>query len=206
MLPKWLEWGRALQALAQNGLAYSDNPFDIERFEAIRRISAEILASYSGMEAPRLEQLFNGEEGYATPKVDVRGAVFNEDAILLVRENMDGGRWTLPGGWADVGDTPSEAVLREIREEAGFEARVLKLAAVYDRNRRGHPAFYFSIYKLFFVCEIIGGAPSTSLETSEVDFFKEDNLPELSIARVTPAEIHTLFSHHRNPSLPTEYD
>lgn len=206
MKPKWLAWGQALQALAQNGLAYSRNPFDIERFEAIRKIAAEIVAEHAGMETERLETLFAGEEGYATPKIDVRGAVFRDDKILLVRENLDAGRWTLPGGWADVTDSPSEAVVREIREEAGYEARAVKLAAVYDRSRRGHPAYYFSIYKLFFICEITGGAPATSIETSEVGFFEERALPELSIARVTPAEIYTLFAHYRDPSLPTEFD
>ena len=203
---QWLVWVRALQSIAQNGLAYSTNPFDIERFEQIRQIAAQIAEAYSGVTADRLEGLFGGEEGYATPKVDVRGAVFQDDAILLVRENMDAGRWTLPGGWADVSDTPSEAVEREIREESGYEAKAVHLAAVYDRNRRGHPAFYFSIYKLFFICELTGGAAATSLETGGAAFFKEDALPELSLGRVTPQEIHMLFAHQRDPSLPTEFD
>jgi ADP-ribose pyrophosphatase YjhB (NUDIX family) len=206
MEPKWLEWGRALQTHAQNGLAYSKNPFDIERFQAIQNIAAEILAAYSSMEPGEMMNIFAGEEGYATPKVDVRGAVFVGDTILLVRELLDNGRWTLPGGWAEVTDTPSQAVIREIREESGYEARPVKLVAVYDRNRHGHPYFYFSIYKLFFLCEITGGAPANSLETGGVGFFREDDLPELSIGRVTPEEIHTLFQHYRHPELPTEFD
>jgi ADP-ribose pyrophosphatase YjhB (NUDIX family) len=206
MEPKWLEWGRALQSIAQNGLAYSKNPFDIERFEAIRRISAEILATYSGMASDQLESLFTNEAGYATPKVDVRGAVFQNDAILLVRELLDEGRWTLPGGWADVGDTPAEAVTREIREESGYETLPVKLVAVYDRARRGHPYFYFSIYKLFFLCELTGGSPVESIETGGASFFREDELPELSLGRVTPDEIYTLFEHYRHPELPTEFD
>lgn len=204
--PDWLKWGRELQAIAQNGLAYCKNPYDIERYEMIRQLSTEILAQYSGADLSTLEKLFTNEQGYATPKVDVRGAAFQNDAILLVREIADGGRWTLPGGWADVTDSPGEAVLREIREESGFEAKALKLAAVYDRNRRGHPFFYFSTYKLFFICELIGGAPSVSHETGGVGFFQEADLPELSISRVTPEEIHMLFEHHRNPNLPTEFD
>jgi len=206
MEPKWLAWGQSLQKIAQNGLAYCKNPFDIERYEAIRRIAAEILASGTSMEASKIEGLFTGEEGYATPKVDVRGAVFQGDTILLVSELLDRGRWTLPGGWADQGDSPGEAVKREITEESGYQVAVTKLAAVYDRNRRGHPYTYFDTYKLFFLCELTGGAPAGSIETGGAAFFKENELPELSINRVTPEEIHMLFKHYRQPDLPTEFD
>jgi ADP-ribose pyrophosphatase YjhB (NUDIX family) len=206
MEPKWLEWGQALQSIAQNGLAYSKNPYDLERFAAIRALASEILAAYTGMEAGPLLDLFAHEEGYATPKVDVRGALFQNNSILLVQEIQDNRRWTLPGGWADVTDTPSQAVLREIREESGYEARAVKLAALYDRSTRGHPPMYFSVYKLFFLCEITGGAPATSMETGGVEFFREDALPALSLGRVTPQEIHMLFEHYRHPELPTEFD
>jgi ADP-ribose pyrophosphatase YjhB (NUDIX family) len=210
MEPKWFAWGKALQVIAQNGLAYSTNAFDIQRFEEVRRIASEILASYGAVQPEMLEELFAGEKGYATPKVDVRGAIIQEDKILLVREYLDGGRWTLPGGWADVTDSPSEAVIREIGEEAGYAARAIKLAAVYDRNRHGHPYFYFSIYKMFFLCEITGSYQASTdqanIETGEAGFFSEDALPELSVGRVTPEEIHMLFRHHRQPSLPTEFD
>lgn len=205
MLPKWLEWGQMLQTIAQNGLAYCKNPFDIERFQQVREIAAQMLA-ISGEKTPEaLLSIFTDEVGYATPKVDVRAALFVDNQIVLVRELLDNGRWTLPGGWADVTDSPSEAVLREIHEEAGYEAKVLKLAAVYDRNRH-HPYFYFSTYKLFFLCEITGGAPTTSIETGGVGFFQEDALPELSVGRVTVDEIHMLFEHHRHPELPTIFD
>lgn len=206
MEPQWLEWARALQSLAQNGLTYSKNPFDIERFEQVRSIAAEILAAHSELDSTILKELFTQESGYATPKVDVRGAVFRDNRVLLVQELLDQGRWTLPGGWADPTDSPSEAVVREIQEESGYEARAIKLAAVYDRNRRGHPVYYWSIYKMFFLCEITGGAPAKSIETGEVGFFTEDDLPELSIGRVTPEEIHMLFNHYRNRDLPTEFD
>jgi ADP-ribose pyrophosphatase YjhB (NUDIX family) len=207
MLPKWFEWGRALQSIAQNGLAYSQNAFDIERYQAMRALAAEILATYSGMEGPdALLDLFSSEKGYATPKVDVRGAVIQGNKILLVKELLDHGRWTLPGGWADVTDTPRQAVEREIREESGYEARATKLAMVYDRDTRGHPPMYFSCYKFFFLCEITGGAAAQSNETGGAEFFPEDDLPELSLGRVTPQEIHALFEHHRKPDLPTEFD
>ncbi len=204
--PKWLAWARELQSLAQDGLAYCQNPYDIERYQAMRNLAVEMLAHHAGFDPEFLTGLFEGESGYATPKVDVRGAMFRGNTILLVRELADGGRWTLPGGWADPGDSPGEAVRRETREETGYESRVTKLAAVYDRNRRGHPYFYYSVYKFFFLCEITGGEPLTSHETGGVGFFTEDRLPELSLGRVTPEEIHTLFEHHRTPSLPTEFD
>jgi ADP-ribose pyrophosphatase YjhB (NUDIX family) len=206
MSDQWLAWGQKLQALAQNGLTYSQNPFDLERFEAIRAIAAEIISMGSQNELAQIQSLFAGETGYATPKLDVRGAAFRDEKILLVREMLDGGRWTLPGGWMDPGDSPGGAAAREFREETGYEVRPLKLAAVYERGRHGHPVFYFSTIKLFFVCELTGGTPTTSTETGESAFFGEDELPELSIARVTPAQIHMLYKHKRQPELPTEFD
>jgi ADP-ribose pyrophosphatase YjhB (NUDIX family) len=126
--------------------------------------------------------------------------------VLLVRELLDGGRWTLPGGWMDAGDSPGGAAAREFHEETGYEVRPLKLAAVYDRTRHGHPGNFFSTVKLFFVCELTGGQPRTSSETGESDFFAEDALPELSLGRVTAQEIRMLFKHFRQPDLPTEFD
>jgi ADP-ribose pyrophosphatase YjhB (NUDIX family) len=204
--PKWLAWARELQSIAQDGLAYCENPYDIERYQAMRILAIEMLAHHTGFDPDQIAGIFESETGYATPKIDVRGAIIQDGTILLVRELADGGRWTLPGGWADPGDTPSEAVRREILEETGYTARVTKLAALYDRTRRGHPYSIFSTYKLFFLCEITGGEALTSHETGGVGFFTEDQLPELSLARVTLAEIHTMFEHARTPDLPTEYD
>jgi ADP-ribose pyrophosphatase YjhB (NUDIX family) len=174
-----------------------------------RALAARIVAGHSTLPADRLEALFAAETGYATPKIDVRGAVFDaEDRILLVREAVDGGRWTLPGGWADVNQTSAECVLREIREESGYEARAVKLAAVWDRMRQGHvPAGAFSITKLFFVCRLTGGAAATSLETSGTGWFAEDAIPaDLSTGRVLPHQIARMFAHLRAPELPTEFD
>ncbi|MDO9348593.1 MAG: NUDIX domain-containing protein, partial [Anaerolineales bacterium] len=135
-----------------------------------------------------------------------RGVVFREDAILLVRELFDQ-KWTLPGGWADVNESPSTAVVREIQEEAGFETHAVKLLAVYDRTKQGHlPQHPFSAYKLFFRCEITGGAPSESIETSGAAFFREGEIPELSLARVTPLQITRMFEHYRHPEWPTDFD
>lgn len=175
--PRHLRWARELQALAQTGLAFSKDPYDQERYHAARALAIEMLAVIGAAETPVIAQLFEGETGYATPKVDVRGAVFREEQILLVREVTDG-MWALPGGWADVNASPRENVEREIFEESGYEAKVTKLAAVYDRLKHPHvPPHPFHIYKMFFICTLTGGEAKTSVETSEIGFFGEDNLP-----------------------------
>lgn len=206
MEPNWLTWAKRLAALAQDGLTYSDNEYEIDRYNQIRQVAAEMMAAGFQLETRTFLDLFAREQGYATPKVDVRGAVFRDDKILLVREKIDGG-WTLPGGWADPCQSPSEAVAREVFEESGFEVRVVKLAAVYDRSKHPHlPPMPFHLYKLFFLCEITGGAATESYETTGVDFFAEDPLPPLSISRTLPFQIARLFEHYRNRALPTDFD
>jgi ADP-ribose pyrophosphatase YjhB (NUDIX family) len=152
-----------------------------------------------------VRNLFAGQVGHATPKVDVRAVVFRDDAILLVRERAEG-RWTLPGGWADINESPSEAVVREAYEESGYRIRAVKLLALYDRNKHAHPPYPFHAYKLFFQCELVGGAPVQSVETDSIGFFREDELPELSLMRVTPAQIARCFEHYRHPDWPTDFD
>jgi len=205
MEPKWLEWARGLQAIAQNGIAYSKDPFDIERFESIRKIAAEIMARHTDVDSSYVRGLFDGEKGPATPKLDVRGIAFRDDKILLVRERRDR-RWTPPGGWADVGESPAEAVEREVLEESGFRTRAQKLLALYDKHKHEHPPHQYHAYKLFFLCEIIGGEASPSMETVEVAFFGEDEIPELSVDRVTPGQISRLFELYRHPNRPTDFD
>jgi ADP-ribose pyrophosphatase YjhB (NUDIX family) len=206
MEPKWLEWAKSLQAIAQNGLTYSTNEFDIERFEQVRKISAEIMASNSDGDLEFIEGLFKNADGYATPKVDVRGVVIKEGKILLVKEKIDGG-WTLPGGWADPNETPSESVEREVFEESGFIVKTRKLLAVYDRTKQGHtPPFPFHVYKLFFLCDFEGGIKTTSNETDGVDFFDEDKIPALSESRVLKNQIEKIYKFYRNPDLPADFD
>ncbi len=189
--PQWLRWSRQLMAVAQNGLTYASNPFDIDRYQSIRKIAAAIMADHTLADQQRIENLFAQEAGYATPKVDVRGVVFRDQALLLVKERQDG-RWTLPGGWADVNESPSEAVVREVFEESGYRTRATKLLAVFDRAKHPHvPLLPFHIYKLFLRCQWLGGEPTSSTETEAVGFFREDQLPELS---------H--FPHHSRPSRP----
>ncbi len=206
MEPSWLRWARGLQAIAQNGLTFATDAYDRERYRAVRGVAAEMMAAGSETDTESVLELFAQETGYATPKVDVRGAAFRDDAILLVREASDG-RWSLPGGWADVNDSPSENIVREIAEESGFETRVRKLAAVLDRSRHPHvPETPHHVYKMFFVCEITGGAAKPDHEIQDVGFFAEDAIPELSLGRVLPVQIARMFIHWRQPDLPTEFD
>ena len=158
MEPQWLSWAKKLRAIAQSGLTYTDSQYEIERYQAVRQVAAEMLAAGSDAGVETVVDLLAGESGYATPKVDVRAAVFRDDDILLVKEAVDG-RWTLPGGWADVGEPPSRNIEREVLEESGYQVRATKLAAVYDRSMHvGAPPTATCIYKLFFICEIVGGS------------------------------------------------
>jgi len=204
--PQWLTWARRLQAIAQSGLTYCQDKFDVQRYHEIRAIAAEIMASGAALPSDQpVVALFAAQAGYATPKLDVRAAVFRDGRILLVRELEDGG-WTLPGGWADVGEPPSLAAMRETREESGYDVRITKLVALYDRDLQGHPPHAFYAYKLFFLGELQGGSAQSSHETSGAQFFSEHELPPLSLSRVTPAQIAHMFEHFRNPALPTSFD
>lgn len=205
MSSQWLIWAKRLNAIAQTGLTYSEGPYDLERYHQLRDIAAEIIAAHTDLPSAKIVEILRREAGYPTPKVDVRGAVFHNHQILLVRERSDG-RWTLPGGWADVNETPAECVVKEVREESGYRTRAVKLLAVWDKSWHSHPEHFFHTYKLFFRCEITGGAPEESLETDGVDFFSEDSLPPLSIDRTTPEQIRRMFVHYRNPELATEFD
>jgi ADP-ribose pyrophosphatase YjhB (NUDIX family) len=203
---QWLAWARELQALSQTGLYYTQSEYDRERFTRISTLAAEMMAAGSDHGLETINGLFGQQAGYATPKVDVRAAIIRDGQILLVPELIDGGRWSLPGGWAEVNQSPSQGVLREVHEETGYVAEVRKLAAVYDRHRHPHPPEPFQSYKLFFLCEIVGGEPRGSVETGHPTFFALDDLPELSEARVVRRQIERMFEHAARPDLPTDYD
>ena len=203
----WIEWARALQAISQTGLHYADSQYDRDRYEQIGQISTDILANHSNLTERQIVEFNVSEFGYATPKVDVRGVIFKDAKILLVREIADQGRWTLPRGWADVNETPSQAVVREIFEESGFETQAVKLLAVYDRDAQGHiPRLPYHVYKLFFLCNIIGGSARANYEASEIAFFAEYDFPELSVSRVTEKQLYQFFEHLRDQNLPTDFD
>ena len=201
----WLRVARRLEAIAYTGLLYTENGFDKERYEEIQKISLDVLARGAGVTPGEALDYFSERMGHPTPKTDVRSAVFDGDRILLVR-GSDDGLWTLPGGWAEIGETPAESAAREVLEESGFTVRPTKLIGLFDRDHQGHPARPFACYMSFFMCEILSGEPRPSIETTEVAFFGEQELPPLSILRITPAEIAVCFEHHRDPMRPTDFD
>lgn len=203
--PRWLVWAREIQALSQTGMHFAENEYQRERYQRLTEIAADIIHSHSDLAYDPLVNIFKRQIGYATPRVDVRGAVFRDDFLLMVRERMDGG-WTMPGGWADVGDIPSKAVEREVLEEAGFQVKASKVIGVYDANRSG-PLEIFHAFKIVFLCDLISGRPTPSQETSEVAFFKHEDIPvKLSGERTRPRHIERAFAAHFDRSLPTFFD
>jgi ADP-ribose pyrophosphatase YjhB (NUDIX family) len=204
--PQWIRWARELQAISQTGNHFATSDYDRERYKRISEIAAEIFAKQGDIEGSKIRTIFEAQSGYATPKIDVRAAVFRDDRILLVQERSDG-LWTLPGGWADVNDSPSEAVQKEVLQESGFRARTERLLAVFDRAKHPHdPPFPFHIYKMFFLCEIEGGEATPSSETSSVDFFGVEALPPLSSSRITEDQIRFCFRAGLNATFPTAFD
>jgi ADP-ribose pyrophosphatase YjhB (NUDIX family) len=197
-----------LAALAKAGLTYAEISYDLDRYRQITDLATQLLAAISDRPAPELALELGRDVGYTTPKVDVRGVLFDADErVLLMRERIDG-LWSLPGGWADPGDAPSVAAVREVREESGYLAEAIKLIGCWDRDLQGHlPRLPVHVYKLFFLCRPIGepDAPD-ALETLEVGWFGLAELPPLSTGRVTEAQLHRALAHHRNPGLPTEFD
>jgi ADP-ribose pyrophosphatase YjhB (NUDIX family) len=206
MDPEWLRWVKRLQAISQDGLTYTRDDYDAGRYEQLQEVAAEILAAHSTGDLGETRKLLSLEAGPATPKVDVRAAVFRDGGeVLLIKEPDDGG-WSLPGGWADVGESPSEAAVREVREESGYRVRAVRLISAYDRDRQGHPSIPYHVYKLVFLCEILDDQPARDTEADGVGFFGENELPELSLSRVTPAQVRRFFEHRRRPDLPADFD
>ncbi|MES1176901.1 MAG: NUDIX hydrolase [Myxococcales bacterium] len=205
MKTELLKWFRQLKSISQYGLTYTKDPYDRERFEAVARVASEIATRLTGATELEVEAALKLEAGPPTPKLDVRAAVFRGDAILLVRETADG-LWSLPGGWAEVDESPARSAERETKEESGYDCRATKLIAVWDRNLHAHPPMLLHVYKLFYLCELLGGEPKPSQETTEIGFFTPENLPPLSTARVLRAQIECAFRHRAEPGLPTEFD
>ena len=203
--PAWLAWADTLQTVAAAGLAYCQNPFDRERYGQIRRVAAEILAANTDLTLPAAEERLEAEPGYVTPKVDVRAAVLDGDRVLLVREVVDG-RWSLPGGWADVGESPAEVAAREVREEAGLTVRPVRLLALLDKQRHPHPPQLSYVYKIFFLCQVLGGSLAPSAETPGVGWFARDGLPPLSLDRILPAQVERIFRLAAEPGAPPDFD
>ncbi|WP_263078235.1 NUDIX hydrolase [Endozoicomonas sp. Mp262] len=203
---KWSIWAEQLRAIAQNGITYSKNGFDLERFHQLQVIAHEMTAQLADAPREKVDDFFLPEKGYATPKIDLRAGVFKQSRILLVKEKEDG-RWSLPGGWADVCEAPSIGAEREVLEESGYEVKAVKLAAVRDTLQHPyHPKNPHHLIKLLFLCELKGGCPTENLEISEINFFPVEKLPPLSRGRTIKEDIQLLSKHLDNPGLPTEYD
>ena len=202
--PKWLELARELYSISQSGLTYCKNEYDLDRYRRLQEMSAEMIADKTGMHQENIMQAFSMQAGYATPKVDVRGAVFRDGKILLVQERADN-NWAMPGGWADIGDLPSAMVEREVLEESGLQVRAAKVIALYDANRV-EPMEFFHAYKIIFLCELLGGELCTSFETLAVDFFDPAQLPPLSIERTNQQMIDEAIAHIHDSNRPTFFD
>jgi len=200
-----------LQALAQAGLTYTENAYDAERYQEIRAISVQLLHELTDNEPlEKLTQLFASETGYQTPKVDVRAVLFRgSKEVLMVQEKIDGNRWTLPGGWADVGYTPFEVAVKEAHEETGLVVRAVRLLALLDKKNHPHPPQPWYIYKAFVLCEVEGGRLLESTpETAGARWVREEEISALPLStdRNTASQLYTLFEFARNPQLPTLCD
>jgi ADP-ribose pyrophosphatase YjhB (NUDIX family) len=205
MNTKWLEWATKIQAVAQAGLTFSENNYDLDRYKQLRALSVEIMNEYTGVSYEKLTDLFAGETGYQTPKTDIRSAVFKDDKILLVREKVDGA-WSLPGGWADVNSSPSESAVRECLEEAGAIVKPKRIIAVQVAAKHNNPLNPYSIYKIFFECELIETSFKANTETLEAGFFPPDTLPPLSTDRTTEAQIEMCFNARKQDVVEPVFD
>jgi ADP-ribose pyrophosphatase YjhB (NUDIX family) len=203
--PRFLEWAREIQALAQTGYHYAQDEYQRDRCRRLMEIAAEMISENAGIDFDVLERAFSAQIGYATPKIDVRAAAFRDRKLLLVRERLDGA-WTMPGGWADVGDLPSKAAEREAWEEAGFHVQARKVVGVYDANRVS-PLEVFHAFKIVFLCDILDGEARPSIETSEVAFFAQNEIPvSFSGGRTTARHVSDAFAALEDPGWPTVFD
>ena len=198
----WLDTAKKLQSIAQTGLFYSSNPYDRERYEQIEQLGNELISHYSLYTPIEVGHFYAGDNGYITPKVDVRAVVFRNNEILMVQEKADG-KWTVPGGWADIGYTPYEIAVKETFEEAGIDVKPVRLLAVMDKKCHPHPASPFYSYKIFILCDIVGGEAHAGLETLDARFFKLNEIPELSIDRLAQNQLDIIIEQYRNPQLQT---
>jgi ADP-ribose pyrophosphatase YjhB (NUDIX family) len=205
MKGKWLQWASQLQSIAQAGLTFSNDRYDLDRYEKIRNITIEILHEYTDIDHNKIRDLFASETGYQTPKVDIRASVFNNDKILMVREKVDGA-WSLPGGWADVNTSVGESAVRECLEEAGAHVKPKRIIAIHLANKHNNPLFPYTIYKVFVECELIENKFTDNTETLEAGFFQFDSLPALSMERNTRSQIEMCFEAKKHKVFETIFD
>jgi ADP-ribose pyrophosphatase YjhB (NUDIX family) len=203
--PPWLAWAREMQAMAQTGLTYAKSHYDEALFTRFMEIAAEMTAMHGSLDHAAVEDVFFFQPGYATVKVDVRGAVLREGKVLLVQERFDE-KWCLPGGWADVGEYPAAMVEREILEESGIHAQAARLVGLFDANRMGRPLEFFHAYKAVFLCRDLGGEPRSSDETLDAAFFDFDELPPLSENRTNTRHLAEIRAHLADPCRPAMFE
>ncbi|MFR5265640.1 NUDIX hydrolase N-terminal domain-containing protein [Clostridium sp.] len=202
---KWFTWATKLQSIAQAGLEYSKDKYDIERFNEIRNISAEIISEYTDLSMSKVKDLFCNEKGYQTPKVDVRATIFKDEKILLVKESLDGS-WSLPGGWADIGLSVKENIIKESFEEAGVKVEPERIIGIQDRDKNNKPIGPYSVYKIFVLCKLIKGKFKENIETEESGYFKLEELPRLSEGRNNKEQIELCFKAKNDPNQKTYFD
>ena len=204
-VPKWLEWAREIQQLSQTGLAFAKTDYEKLRYRRLIELTAEIVDHHTQLDKASVETVLMKQPGYATPKIDVRAAVIRENNILLVQERADN-LWAMPGGWADVGDIPSEVAIRETKEESGFDVKPVKVIGVYDANREGGYLELFHAFKIVFLCDLIGGEPKPSDETIDVKYFSFEELPPLSKNRTNENHIEEILLHLKDSDRQTYFD
>lgn len=204
-MEQWMNWAIELQAIAQAGLTYSNDKYDIERFERIRELSAEIISAKSGLDLDKVKDVFCNETGYQTPKLDTRAAIFKDGKILLVQESATK-EWSLPGGWMDVNQSVKTNVTKEVKEEAGLEVTPNRIIALLDRNKHNIPIIAHGICKVFVLCDIIGGEFKPNIETSASGFFSLEELPPLSVTRNTKSQIEMCFDAYRDENWKVIFD
>lgn len=204
-MEKWLKWAIEIQSLAQAGLAYTENKYDIERYERLREISAEIIEEKSNITLERVKDLFCNEKGYQTPKIDTRAAIFKDNKILLVHENN--GTWSLPGGWCDVLESVKSNTIKEVKEETGLDVETLKIISVQDRNKHNKPIYAYGVCKIFVLCNIVGGEFIENIETTEIKYFSLDEIPDnLAEEKTNKEQIEMCFKAFNDKSWETQFD
>lgn len=204
-MEKWLKLAIEIQSLAQAGLTYTNNVYDIERYERLREISAEIIAEKTNIEFSKVKELFCNETGYQTPKIDTRAAIFKDNKILLTHENN--GTWSLPGGWCDVLESVGSNTIKEVKEETGLDAKAVKIISLQDRNKHNKPIYAYGVCKIFVLCEVTGGKFEKNIETTEIKYFSIDELPEnLAEEKTSKKQIEMCFNAYNDKNWQTQFD
>lgn len=204
-MEKWLKWAIEIQSLAQAGLEYTDHVYDIERYERLREISAEIISEKTNLNMEKVKGLFCNETGYQTPKIDTRAAIFKDNKILLVHENN--GTWSLPGGWCDVLETVKTNTIKEVKEETGLDVETIKIISIQDRNKHNKPIYAYGVCKIFVLCNVIGGEFVENIETTEIKYFSLDELPNsLAEEKTTKEQIEMCFKAYKDENWKVQFD